>query len=310
MNARCGVGRTYLIECAVRNAPLTAHPVPTLPEAWSPAEVAATVADYFVMLEHELRGQPYNKREHNRQLQDLLNDRSAGAIEFKHANISAVLIELGLPYIDGYKPRAKYQDALRDEVVARLEGSQGIIAATEAVVTAQAPSTPPVRSLADIIVDAPVRERRRTYERRQALPQAPRQVNYLEREARNRSLGRAGEEFVLEVEHRRLWEAGHRHLAERIEHVAETRGDGLGYDILSFEETGRERLIEVKTTSFGQMVPFFATQNEVRVSEAEAERFALYRVFKFREAPRLFVLPGSLRESCMLDAVQYRASVL
>ena len=57
-------------------------------EDWSIEEVEATVADYFAMLEHELRGESYNKKEHNRQLQLQLRGRSPQAIEFKHANIS------------------------------------------------------------------------------------------------------------------------------------------------------------------------------------------------------------------------------
>lgn len=43
----------------------------------------------------------------------MLNGRSPGAIEFKHANISAILIEIGFPYLDGYKPRGNYQELLR-----------------------------------------------------------------------------------------------------------------------------------------------------------------------------------------------------
>jgi hypothetical protein len=58
---------------------------------WSPEEVAATVEDYFAMLENELRRASYNERDHNRRLQQRLSGRSAGAIEFKHANISAIM---------------------------------------------------------------------------------------------------------------------------------------------------------------------------------------------------------------------------
>ena len=76
--------------------------------SWADAEAAATVAAYFAMLGCELRGERYSKREHNRRLQLLLNGRSVGAIEFKHANISAILIEEGFPYIDGCKPRSNY----------------------------------------------------------------------------------------------------------------------------------------------------------------------------------------------------------
>ena len=103
--------------------------------------------------------------------------------------------------------------------------------------------------------------------------QRPRRVNYLEIEARNASLGAAGEAFVLEVEHQRLWESGAGRLANRIEHVSQTRGDGMGYDVLSFEDSGRERLIEVKTTNFGSMTPFFASAHEVSFSEESAETF-------------------------------------
>jgi hypothetical protein len=276
-------------------------------EDWSASEVAATVADYLAMLTSELRGEAYSKRDHNRQLQAMLNNRSAGAIEFKHANISAVLIELGFPYIDGYKPRGNYQELLKTEVIARLDASSETTAAAEAIIAAPAAPVALVESL-DVFVDPPSREPpSATYERRKPTF-TPRRINYLEREARNASLGAAGERFVLEAEHRRLWDAGHRHLAERIEHVAATQGDGHGYDIVSYELDGRERLIEVKTTSFGAMTPFFASAKEVAVSEAR-EEFYLYRVFKFRDRPRVFWLQGSLRLSCVLDPVQFRAAL-
>jgi len=280
-------------------------------EDWSQAEVAAIVADYFAMLGHELRGEPFSKREHNRRLQELLNGRSAGAIEFKHQNISAVLIEEGFPYIDGYKPRANYQDRLRTEVILRLSMDAPVVAAAETAVMAVASVTTPWRDLEDILVPPPVREPRagRTYERAVPVPAPRLGINYLEREARNASLGEAGERFVLEIEHRRLWEAGAKHLAERIEHVAKTKGDGLGYDIASFDPDGSERLIEVKTTTFGAMTPFFATAREVAVSNDQPHQYRLYRLFKFRTEPKVFVLPGSLRQSCVLDPVQFRATL-
>ena len=57
------------------------------------------------------------------------------------------------------------------------------------------------------------------------------------------------------------------------------------------------------------MTPFFASKREVVVSEERAANFSLYRVFKFRELPRVFVLEGSLRQSCVLDPVQFRAQL-
>ena len=283
-----------------------------MPEDWSADEVAATVADYLVMLDHELRREPYNKKDHNRRLQTLLDGRSAGAIEFKHANISAVLIALGFPYIDGYKPRGNYQQLLKDEVAAQLASDVPLTLAAETIVESPVTTILGIVDLSDVIVSAPARERdrHRGYERRVSAFAQRAPINYLERESRNASLGAAGEALALQVEHRRLWDAGHKQLAERIEHVSRSQGDGLGFDIHSFETDGRDRLIEVKTTSFGAMTPFFASKREVAVSEERAQNFSLYRVFKFREAPRIFILAGSLRESCDLDPVQFRASLL
>jgi hypothetical protein len=76
---------------------------------WSSDEVDLIVADYFDMLECELFNRPYKKSDHNAALCEQLDDRSRQSVEFKHANISAVLVRLGLPYIDGYKPRGNFQ---------------------------------------------------------------------------------------------------------------------------------------------------------------------------------------------------------
>lgn len=86
-------------------------------QAWSREEVDLIVADYFMMLRSELAGEPYSKADHNRALQPLLGGRSKGSVEFKHQNISAVLVGMGLPYIDGYKPAWNYQKAVLPHAV-------------------------------------------------------------------------------------------------------------------------------------------------------------------------------------------------
>lgn len=279
-------------------------------EDWSAHEVAAIVADYRAMLRLELLGQSYNKAEHNRRLRALLDSRSKASVEFKHANISAVLIELDFPPLAGYKRRVNVQSLLREEVRNQLAADLELQLLARTFVSAPAEGVAVNRSLDRIRVPAPKREPQsdRIYSR-PASPREPRLgFDYLAQEARNASLGLAGEKFVLEYEHRALWEAGAKRLAGRIEHVAQTRGDGLGYDILSFEPDGRERLIEVKTTGLGMTTPFYASRREVAVSEALADQFHLYRVFKYRVEPKLFVLSGSMRETCQLDPVQFSAS--
>lgn len=274
---------------------------------WSREEVEAAVADYFDMLAKELSGIPYSKTEHRRNLQKLIK-RTEGSIEFKHQNITAVLIELKFSNIPGYKPRFNYQDLLRVVVEQQLEGATELQKLTELVVEKPVESLPIVMDILSILVPSPAREKERKVLRE--TPRAPRRPlerNYLEIEARNRSLGRAGEEFVLQFEYERLRRAGKGKLADKIEHVAQTQGDSLGYDIRSFEETGEDRLIEVKTTRFGAMTPFFASVNEVRVSERLDCQYQLYRLFQFGKQPQLFVLPGSLQDSCSLEANQFAA---
>lgn len=131
--------------------------------------------------------------------------------------------------------------------------------------------------------------------------------DYLALEASNRSLGKAGEELIVSYAHHRLYRAGKRRLSERVEHAAITRGDGLGYDVLSFDLNGRERLIEVKTTAFGKETPFFVSRNELALSQEAHDTFHLYRRFGFRRRPQLFDLSGRLESHCKLDAVSYLA---
>ena len=159
----------------------------------------------------------------------------------------------------------------------------------------------------NILTDAPTRQHRAA-ETATTLYFKPVKRDYLEREAHNQSLGLAGEQFALGYEHWRLVQAGQHRLADRVEHVSKTQGDGLGYDILSFDANGRERFIEVKTTSFGRETPFFVTNGELKRSNTAQDQFHLYRLFEFRKAPRLFDMQGAIEQHCRLDPVTYRAS--
>lgn len=274
---------------------------------WTREEVEATVADYLAMLVEFHSGLPLNKAEHNRQLLKLLSDRTRSAIELKHQNISAVLVEAGLDYLDGYLPAKNYQRLLGDVVLEQLDARPGVKALITRVVESS-PGESDARGTDLRLVTPPKRLSEAVRERYSRKPR-PRVLDFDAIEAANRSLGKAGELAVLAFEHRRLWEAGKRKLAERIEHVAATRGDGDGYDVLSYEETGEERLIEVKTTRRASLTPFHVTRNEVAVSETQAERYHLYRLFRFERDPQLFVLKGSLSRNLLLTPTEYRAEV-
>jgi hypothetical protein len=275
---------------------------------WSREEVEATVSDYFEMLGAELAGVPYSKAGHRRRLLERLEQRSSASIEFKHANISAVLIDLGFPYIAGYRPRSNYQALLFDVVAARLGESRRLLEVAEADVD-QPIVVPEVDDILSVLAPAPVIAPRDRIAFEGHIRRAPFAVNYLEREARNRSLGSAGEEFIINFERARLIQSGNERLAGRIEHTSRVHGDAEGFDILSFEETGEERLIEVKTTKYGQETPFFVSRNELAVSESRLDIYHLYRLFRFKVAPQLFILDGAISKTCTLTASTYMASI-
>jgi hypothetical protein len=276
---------------------------------WSREEVEATVGDYFAMLHDELAGLPINKAEHNERLRRLLRNRSKGSVEFKHANISAVLTLHGYPYIDGYKPRFNFQALLEQAVLEYLDVHREFFEPLIAGPVLNPTDSPRAEAMeVNRVLETPPEAMR--------IPQTVwspsarlSRFDFVARDAANRDLGRRGEEFVLEFERKRLHDGGRRDLAQRIEWTAQARGDGAGYDVQSFDADGSARLIEVKTTGLGKYFPFNVTVNEVRCSQARPREFQLYRVFNFGPYARLYMLPGELSKSCHLDPSQYRAFV-
>jgi hypothetical protein len=264
---------------------------------WNSAELDAIIEDYFDMLAADVSETPYRKSEHRAALVSRLG-RSDGSIEFKHQNISAVLDELGAPWIPGYKPAKNYQGALFDAIDRYLvqhpfalapvfERSPSTIAVTEVFVPPPVPDTGPL----------PERLRRLV-----------RKYDPVERDARNRKLGKGGEAFVFELEQKRLYAADRPDLARKVRWIADEVGDGAGYDVLSFTPSGSERLLEVKTTNGSARTPFFLSRNECSVAAERPEEWRLYRVHLYASDPRVFTLAPPLEEALRLSAETWRAS--
>jgi hypothetical protein len=278
---------------------------------WSDDEVRLIVADYFDMLQLDLLGQAYKKSEHNERLREKLNGRSRPSVEFKHRNISAVLLSLGIPCIDGYKPAKNFQRSLVDGVTGYLDANPSLLAALTQVIDAVPELLPVAGTLGDII-EAPPEATLITGESFEPWqPRSGRKIDFVERDAANRKLGRLGEQFAYDLERRYLLERGRDDLAKKVEWVADSRGDGLGYDVLSFDaDDDSERWIEVKTTALSKYSPFIVTANELRCSQARPRNYCLYRLFRFTQSPRLYVLHGSISAWCLLEPMAYRATVL
>src|SRR5579872_653671 len=114
---------------------------------WQDDELDAIVADYFAMLAADLCGTPYVKSRHSAALMSQIG-RTHRSVEFKHQNISAVLDELGMPWIPGYKPKRNYQNTIFDAIDRYLTKNPAIL---EPVRIPQA--SPPIP--ADVFVASP-----------------------------------------------------------------------------------------------------------------------------------------------------------
>ncbi|GLS33502.1 protein of unknown function [Mesorhizobium albiziae] len=140
-----------------------------------------------------------------------------------------------------------------------------------------------------------------------------RKYDVAEQDARNRALGRVGEERLLDHEHASLLAAGQTDLAERIRWVSHVDGDGAGYDIRSFDTDGSDRLIEAKTTNGWERTPFHITRNELAVAGVHSNDWRLVRLVRlwnFSREPRAFELRPPLEAHVSLMAVSYQASFL
>lgn len=267
---------------------------------WTPTEINMVISEYFAMLKSELGKSSYVKVHHNERVR-AVTGRSKGSVEYKFQNISAVLQLLGMPWIDGYKPMANFQRALLIGIETYLSQTQdifSIFSPKEAQGFSQASlylEPPPLLVQGDDVTQV------------EELDRLARKFDPAARDERNRNLGKRGEELVLQFERFNLNQT-RPDLAKKIRWVSVEDGDGAGYDILSFDTKGEERLIEVKTTIGYHKTPFYISSNELALSNERPDRFRLIRVFDFLKTPKAFELTPPLTHSVILTPQNYRAS--
>lgn len=126
----------------------------------------------------------------------------------------------------------------------------------------------------------------------------PQKSNHEARQRRNKKLGDLGERLVFQHERKHCKPE----FRNKVRHVSVEEGDGLGYDILSVDDEGNEKYIEVKTTKGNANQSFFVTANELGRSKTDADKFFLYRLFHYNEeqdTADYFILKGDLSSYCM-----------
>lgn len=135
-----------------------------------------------------------------------------------------------------------------------------------------------------------------------------RKVNFEEVNRRNREIGLAGELFVLDQEIKRLCSE----LGNKVRHVSKEDGDGAGYDILSYNEEGEVRFLEVKTTTGSLETPFYLSENERLFLEMYGDEAQIVRVYNFDIENKTGIIHrisgNQFSETISLKSIAYKAS--
>lgn len=264
---------------------------------WSDWQNDAVVAEYFEIDRIQRAGGQVNKEQRYRDLAAIVG-REPGSVQNKLQNVSAVLHRLDMEIARGLSPRFNVQQSLADAVERYLDGDPALVFGE--------PKRPAIDPLEIEEVAVPD-HKPATTTLEKTVERVAKKYNHAERDARNRKLGALGELLVCERERAKLLRAGKTKLAEKVRHVSNLDGDGLGYDVRSFDVSGEERLIEVKTTNGPATTDFFLSRTELDVSLERSDVWRLHRVHLFSSTPKIFILPPPLEASVSLEVENWRA---
>lgn len=144
----------------------------------------------------------------------------------------------------------------------------------------------------EAVISESIREEAIVPQKKEAAPIVPpekkyrtaRKIDNWEEINRKRKItGTKGEEIALAIEQEYFESIGRKDLADRVRHVSVEDGDGLGYDILSFFDNGKEKYIEVKSTTVSIGSPFNISKNELEFLREHMDNSFVCRVLVPRD---------------------------
>lgn len=127
-------------------------------------------------------------------------------------------------------------------------------------------------------------------------------VDYAERERKLKLEGDMGEQFIFQQEREKV-KRYRLPKSKVVKWVSRDQGDGLGYDILSYDAKGDPMYIEVKTTTGPEETSFYISANELEMSKLYADNYYLYRVYEFDTRAltgQYSVRKGALDQLCIV----------
>ncbi|WP_045517864.1 protein NO VEIN domain-containing protein [Clostridium sporogenes] len=155
------------------------------------------------------------------------------------------------------------------------------------------------------------------FQNKKKFIKSKRNRDYIEEYTKKQSIGIIGEVIILKNEEERLKNSGQPKLAKKVQDIewsSKVVGDGLGYDIKSFDIKDGEvinKYIEVKTT-IGEDKDFEITANEVEKSKIFNEDgiYAIARVYNLdikNKTANFYFKEGNLESNYELKTSVYTA---
>lgn len=131
-------------------------------------------------------------------------------------------------------------------------------------------------------------------------------TDWTEKHEADSILGEFGEELVVEYEIDKLVNNGQTELSKKVRHVSHIDGDGLGYDIVSYDENSQKILIEVKTTKYDRNTSFYMSSNEFKVAGENKEKYFVYRVYREKGKNVFYKLSYNQLIKLYSEPIQFR----
>lgn len=124
-------------------------------------------------------------------------------------------------------------------------------------------------------------------------------------------IGLAGENWVVKHEKSNLKDNGYSELADKVERISQTNVSA-GYDVLSFEVSGSEKFIEVKTTALSK-AEFFLSSHELDIAKEFKHRYWIYFLSEIYGSPKLTKIHNpstQIGKSLSLTPTNFRVQLL
>lgn len=131
------------------------------------------------------------------------------------------------------------------------------------------------------------------------------EIDFIAKTQNDKDLGDAGEELVKEYEIDYLKKIGLDQKSLEVKIVK----DGKGYDVLSFDNFGNKKYIEVKTTTGKALNPFYLSENEVAFLRENLNNYSIYRVYNYDEeinSGEFFEISGEIENQILMKPTQYQ----